>query len=134
MKWNDINMENNTEEYVNDESTIFGYEIYRNKNIHIRNRIFCEGTLIFDHCCIYYNEPGYNGAIFLIDGAKLKITNSIVICKGMNKNTFITGGGNNIIIDSVTFMDCAFFLRNRRCDFFPLRDARLKIVMQNLST
>lgn len=134
MKWNDINMENNTEEYVEDETKIFCCEIYRNKNIHIRNRIFCEGRLTFDHCCIYYNEPGYNGAIFLVAGAELRITNSIIICKGMNKNTFITGGGNNIIIDSVTFMDCAFFLRNRRCDFFPLRDARLKIVMQNLST
>lgn len=95
-------------------------KIYKYKNIHLSAYMNCEGELIFDHCIINYNESDYGNGIALSENAKLTITNSVVICKGLDENTFITcKGKNKIILDRNSFEDCSYFINtDGECEFF----------------
>lgn len=92
----------------------------RDENIHLSAYMNCEGELIFDHCIINYNESDYGNGIALSENAKLTITNSVVICKGLDENTFITcKGKNKIILDRNSFEDCSYFINtDGECEFF----------------
>lgn len=89
---------------------------FKNKNIHLKAFINCEGNIIFDHCIIYYNESDSGDEITLSKDASLTILNSQIICKGHDERAFITcEGDTQVTIDRTSFEDCAFFLKSS-CD------------------
>lgn len=96
------------------------------KNIHINSYITCEGTLEFHNCVITYNEGDSVNQINLSGDARLGIFNSSVICKGLNKNFFISG--EDIIgvwVEKSTLIDCYKFAHLRRSKFI-LRECELQ--------
>lgn len=87
--------------------------IYRYKNIHLSAFVNCEGELVFDHCIIYYNESDSGDEITLASGAKLRIADSVVLCKGLDVNAFITGENKSKVqIENTTFEDCSYFVKS----------------------
>lgn len=86
---------------------------YKNKNMHLRAYINCEGNLIFDHCIINYNETDDGDEITLGNSSSLTISNSVILCKGFDKNYFITcKDDTQITLDNDTFEDCSYFIKS----------------------
>lgn len=87
-----ISFENMEEEHINSVLNILPGETkeFKNKNIHISAFINCEGTLVFDHCIIYYNESQLSDEINLGYSAKLLVTNSCFVCRGFDEHHFIS--------------------------------------------
>lgn len=99
---------------------------YKYKNIHLKAYINCEGNLTFDHCIINYNETDAGDEITLSKNASLTITNSVVICKGFDKNFFITcEGDTQITLDRNSFEDCSYFITSRYECVFSMTNCRL---------
>lgn len=99
---------------------------FKNKNIHLKAYINCEGNLTFDHCIIYYNESDSGDEITLSGDASLAIINSVVICKGYDKSVFITcEGDTQVTIDKTSFEDCAFFLKSGYDCVFSMTNCQL---------
>ena len=96
---------------------------YKNKNLHINAFINCEGNLEIDHCALYYNETNDRNQIVLARDAQLYIKDSMIKCKGFDKNSFIScEGENTICFETTTFVDCAYFLKSRsNCSFSMTR-------------
>ena len=102
-------------------------KIYQYKNVHLSAYINCEGSLEFEHCIIYYNESDAADEITLAKGARISIRNSIVVCKGYDKNHFIScEGDNRVIIESTTFIDCSYFLKSGNSCSFSMTKCELK--------
>ena len=98
----------------------------RNKQVHLKAYVDCSGTLEFEHCVIYYNENEAD-EITLNAGASLKIRNSIVVCKGADKTSFITGKENNcVVIEKTTFENCSKFIRLSSCQELSITRCELK--------
>lgn len=99
---------------------------YKYKNIHLKAYINCEGDLTFDHCIINYNETDAGDEITLSENASLTITNSVVICKGFDKNVFITcEGDTQITLDRNSFEDCSYFIKSGYDCVFSMTNCRL---------
>lgn len=101
---------------------------YKNKNIHLKAYINCEGNLIFDHCIINYNETDDGDEITLGSNSSLTITNSVILCKGFDKNTFITcDGDTQVTLDNDTFEDCSYFIKSKSWEtcVFSMTNCRL---------
>lgn len=102
-------------------------KLFKNKNLHIAAFINCEGNLEIDHCVVYYNESEAGDEITLAKGANLYIRNSLVICKGFDKNYFIScSGGNNVVYEKTTFIDCSYMIISRVDINFTMRMCELK--------
>lgn len=99
---------------------------YKNKNIHLKAYINCEGDLIFDHCIIFYNEADNGNEIKLSNKANLTITNSIILCKGIGENAFITcAGAGQVTLDRNTFEDCSHFVKSGSICAFSMINCKL---------
>ena len=99
---------------------------YKNKNIHLKAYINCEGDLIFDHCIINYNEANNGNEIKLSNKANLTITNSVILCKDFDKNAFITcEGAGKVTLDRNTFEDCSHFIKSGSICSFSMTNCRL---------
>lgn len=99
---------------------------YKNKNIHLKAYINCEGDLIFDHCIINYNEADNGNEIKLSNKANLTITNSIILCKEFDKNAFITcEGAGQVTLDRNTFEDCSHFIKSGSICEFSMTNCKL---------
>ena len=137
LNFEDDNGENGIEEDENIEmtdeeiSTIMQIKVgetktFKYKNIHLKAYINCEGNLIFDHCIINYNETDAGDEITLSKNASLTITNSVVICKGFDKNVFITcEGDTQITLDGNSFEDCSYFIKSRNDCVFSMTNCQL---------
>lgn len=102
-------------------------KLFKNKNLHIAAFINCEGNLEIDHCVVYYNESEASDEITLAEGANLYIRNSLVICKGFDKNYFIScSGGNNVVYEQTTFIDCSYMIESKSAINFTMRMCELK--------
>lgn len=101
--------------------------VYKNKQLHFRTYINCEGCLEMDHCIIYYNETEARNVITLAQGAQLTIKNSVVICKGFDTNTFIKGDEKNtVIFEKNTFVDCSYFIDAESTCRFAMTQCKLE--------
>lgn len=101
--------------------------VYKNKQLHFRTYINCEGCLEMDHCIIYYNETEARNVITLAQGAQLTIKNSVVICKGFDTNTFIKGDDKNtVIFEKNTFVDCSYFIDAESTCRFAMTQCKLE--------
>ena len=99
---------------------------YKNKNMHLRAYINCEGNLIFDHCIINYNETDDGDEITLSNKANLTITNSVIRCKGIDENYFITcEDADQITLDRNTFEDCSYFIKASSICTFSMTNCKL---------
>ena len=88
---------------------------FRYKRIHLNAFIECEGSLCFDHCIIYYNESEAHDEITLKEAASLTISNSTIICCGIDTEYFIScEGKNEVRFTNSTFGDCSYFLFSDR--------------------
>lgn len=108
------NMEEMSDEIIKSILQIRSGEtkLFTNKNIHISAYINCEGSLEIDHCVLYYNESEAGDEITLAKGARLHISNSLVICKGYDENFFITcNEDTSISFENSTFVDCSYMLK-----------------------
>lgn len=108
-----------TDEYINSILQIKSGETktFRNKIMHLSSYINCEGTLEFDNCIINYNETESGDEITIQEGASLRVTRSLIVCKGADCNYFITCKGNNEIeFENVDFQDCSYFIRSDNDD------------------
>lgn len=102
-------------------------KVFRNTELHIHAYINCEGTLKFENCRIYYNEVECADEITLSEGASLTVRNSVIICKGLDKNKFITGKGCNCFqFENVIFVDCAYFVEASDVSTFDMENCRLE--------
>lgn len=100
---------------------------YENKFIHFAAYINCEGTLKIDHCAIYYNESESGDEITLAEGANLYIRDSVVICKGFDKNHFIScAGKNEVIFENTIFYDCSYMIKSENSIDFTMKRCELK--------
>lgn len=96
------------------------------KNVHIRSFIDCKGSLVFDHCNIYYNASSLSDEISLGENASLQITNSKIECLGFDETFFIKGEyGNRIAISSSIFIDCSNFLNCNLVQLVTMEDSEL---------
>ncbi|MCD8121270.1 MAG: right-handed parallel beta-helix repeat-containing protein [Clostridiales bacterium] len=126
-----IDPKNLQEELISEQTQIGSDEkkYYKYKNIHIVGSVYCSGTLEFDHCIINYNEFGA-GMIELVGGSNLKITNSVVICKGVHGRSLfgndMIGIVDNVIIDRTDFVDCSFFFDCNVRESFTLMNCNMK--------
>lgn len=92
-------------------------EIIKNKIIHPRAFIKCEGSLVIDHCILYFNENDVCDEISLVMGSSFSIRDSVVICKGYSKKFFISTTNDsknekliNVVFENTTFINCVNFL------------------------
>ncbi len=118
-----------TDEIISGIAQIRNGEVreYKYKNIHINSYIKCEGTLIFQHCKIFYNESDAASNISVYDSGKLYITNCRVICKGEKNYYFITGeSGSKIVIEGTSFDDADHFMKMSNGYSFRMSNCSLK--------
>ena len=96
------------------------------KNVHIRSFIDCKGTVIFDHCLIYYNTSSSSDEISLGKNATLKISNSKIHCLGFDETFFIQGeNGNTVTISNSVFEDCSNFLKCSEAQIVTVENSEL---------
>lgn len=96
-------------------------KLYKNKEVHLEAYINCEGNLEFKDCVIHYNGNGMSYGINLAEGACLSVSNSLVICKGVNETPFISGSENNKIrLEATVFRNCVSFLEAQECRDFHM--------------
>ncbi len=105
---------------------------YKYKRLHFSSFMRCEGNLEINHCVIYYNEKNERNEISLVKGARLHIKNSIIICKGFSNNPFIScEGGNDVVIEKTTFVDCTNFIKSEDSINFLVTYCRMDNCYEN---
>lgn len=117
-----------TDEYITSILHIAAGETktFLKKNIHLKAFINCEGKIEIKNSVLYYNENESADEITMSDGAELKITNSVVICKGFDKKPFITLGSDSVVyIAKTIFIDCSNFIKSSNCKKFTLTKCEL---------
>ena len=134
-----IGVKNKTESTEKEErkeitiSSIFKVEkgkkaIFKNKIIRINHTIECLGSLEFENCIIYYNELKSKPKIILDKSSKLKMINTVIICKGIRENALIFGAeGGDVFIENCIFKDCnsLFFILGEGKSEFIIKDSKI---------
>lgn len=88
--------------------------VFKNKNIHLKAYIKCDGELEFDNCVIYYNEFEEGDEIRLGEDASITFDGCMINCKGYDESIFITNADyckNKVSFINTSFLDCGYFVK-----------------------
>ena len=94
-----------------------------NKELVFEKSIICSGTLIFDNCCVRYNEEGKAGRIILENNGQLELLNCDVYCNEYRNNAFIIAKDDSSInITKTLFYQCVAFSSGENMKAFSMSD------------
>ena len=94
-----------------------------NKELVFEKSIICAGTVVFENCCIRYNEEGKSGHIVLENNGQLELVNCDVYCNEYRNEAFIIAKeGSTINISKTLFYQCVSFCSGENMSAFSIRD------------
>ena len=87
---------------------------YRNKIIHFRAAMECEGTLEFDACVLHYGEAPGAGQIHMTETASLSMRQCVIENHSYEERMFVDAENieASIVFDCCKFLNCCSFLNS----------------------
>ena len=94
-----------------------------NKELVFEKSIVCAGAVIFENCCIRYNEEGKSGRIILENNGQLELINCDVYCNEYRDEAFIIAKDESAVnITRTLFYQCVSFCSGENMRAFSMRD------------